>query len=247
VPLAPANDRDDIPPAAFAHNNATPNYGLDELTCRTALQAYYASVSFVDAQVGRVLAALDRLGLAPNTVVVVWSDHGYHLGEHGGVWQKRCLFEESARAPLLIRDPAARGNGTECSRIVEFVDIYPTVADLGGLKPAAALPGRSLRPLLADPKMKWSGQAITQILRPADSRLPQPVMGRSIRTDRWRYTEWEEGRSGVELYDHSNDPHEFTNLAADPQHAQHLRDLRARLVPHAQGTAPLSSFNSSRL
>jgi len=101
--------------------------------------------------------------------------------------------------------------------------------------------------LLADPKMNWNGQAITQILRPADTRLPQAVMGRSIRTERWRYTEWEEGRSGAELYDHANDPHEHTNLAADPQHAEHCRDLRVRFVPHAQGTAPPASFNPARL
>ncbi|MGH7957235.1 MAG: sulfatase/phosphatase domain-containing protein, partial [Opitutaceae bacterium] len=215
--------------------------------CRAALQAYYASVSFVDAQVGRVLAALDRLGLTQNTLVVLWSDHGYHLGEHGGVWQKRGLFEESARAPLLIRDPAATGNGAACARVVEFVDIYPTVADLCGLKPPVAIAGRSLRPLLVDPAMKWNGQAITQILRPADSRLPQAVMGRSIRTDRWRYTEWDEGRSGIELYDHASDPREHTNLATNPQHAEQCRDLRARLVSHAQGTTPPTPFNPARL
>src|SRR5688500_12161033 len=99
LPSAPATDRDDIPAAAFAHNNPTSHYGLDELTCRRALQAYYASVSFVDAQVGRVLDALDRLDLTAHTLVVLWSDHGYHLGEHGGVWQKRMLFEQSAGAP----------------------------------------------------------------------------------------------------------------------------------------------------
>ncbi|HCN76710.1 MAG TPA: iduronate-2-sulfatase, partial [Verrucomicrobiales bacterium] len=100
LPDAPADDRADIPVAAFAHNNPVPDYGLDELACRRALQAYRASVSFVDAQVGRVLDALERLGLAENTIVVLWSDHGYHLGEHLGVWQKRTLFEEGARAPL---------------------------------------------------------------------------------------------------------------------------------------------------
>lgn len=99
LPFAPPDDRADIPPAAFAHNNPTPHYGLEELTVRTALQACYASVSFVDAQIGRLLDALDRLGLAQNTIVVVWSAHGYPPGEHGGVWQKRCLFEESARVP----------------------------------------------------------------------------------------------------------------------------------------------------
>jgi uncharacterized sulfatase len=247
LPFAPADDRADIPPAAFAHNNPTPNYGLDELTCRTALQAYYAAVSFVDAQVGRVLDALDRLGLAQNTIVVLWSDHGYHLGEHLGAWQKRTLFEESARAPLLIRDPAAKGNGTACARVVEFVDIYPTLAERCGLTPPAGLAGHSLRPLLANPAAPWDGAAITQILRPPDSRFATPVMGRSVRIERWRYTEWNEGRAGTELYDHASDPFEFRNLATDPAHAAQVRDLRARLEPRARGTPPAANFTPARL
>ncbi|MBT6852464.1 MAG: sulfatase, partial [Opitutae bacterium] len=99
LPYAPKNDREDIPTAAFAHNCPVPHYNLDELTCRKAMQAYYACVSFIDAQVGRMLDALDRLDLADNTIVVFWSDHGYHLGEHNGIWQKRTLFEQGARAP----------------------------------------------------------------------------------------------------------------------------------------------------
>jgi iduronate 2-sulfatase len=247
LPFAPPDDRADIPPAAFAHNHPTPHYGLDELTVRTALQAYYASVSFVDAQVGRLLDALDRLGLAQNTIVVVWSDHGYHLGEHGGVWQKRCLFEESARAPLLIRDPAARGNGRPSTRVVEFVDLYPTLAERAGLAPPAGLDGRSLRPLLDDPTASWDSQALTQILRPADSRFAQTVMGRSVRTERWRYTEWNEGRDGLELYDHTNDPQEFRNLATDPAHAAVASELRTRFGSRARGTAPASNVNPARL
>ena len=112
LPYAPKGDRDDIPTAAFAHNCPVPHYGLDELTLRKALQAYYATISFVDAQVGRLMAALDRLKLADDTIVVLWSDHGYHLGEHNGVWQKRTLFEQASRTPLIIRAPGARGNGT---------------------------------------------------------------------------------------------------------------------------------------
>jgi uncharacterized sulfatase len=248
LPAAPPDDRADIPPAAFAHNNATPHYGLDESTLRTALQAYYASVSFVDAQVGRLLDALDRLDLARDTIVVLWSDHGYHLGEHLGVWQKRTLFEESARAPLLIRDPTARGNGSACARIVEFVDLFPTLAERCGLPRPAGLTGRSLQPLLADPAAPWDGRAITQILRPPDARFPQPVMGRSIRTEHWRFTEWNEGRDGAELYDHAADPHEFRNLAADPAHVATRRDLRDRLAPLARGTPPAAAmFHPARL
>jgi uncharacterized sulfatase len=202
----------------------------------------------VDAQVGRLLDALDRLDLARDTIVVLWSDHGYHLGEHLGVWQKRTLFEESARAPLLIRDPTARGNGSACARIVEFVDLFPTLAERCGLPRPAGLTGRSLQPLLADPAAPWDGRAITQILRPPDARFPQPVMGRSIRTEHWRFTEWNEGRDGAELYDHAADPHEFRNLAADPAHAATRRDLRDRLAPLARGTPPAAAmFNPARL
>ena len=142
LPYAPKGDRSDIPTAAFAHNCPIPHYGLDELTLRQALQAYYATVSFIDAQVGRMMSALEKLDLAKNTIVVLWSDHGYHLGEHNGLWQKRTLFEQCARTPLIIRAPGMKGNGTASKRIVEFVDIYPTLTDLAGLAPPED-PGRT--------------------------------------------------------------------------------------------------------
>lgn len=236
LPPTPPGDRDDIPPIALAHNNRTPHYGLDELTCRQALQAYYAAVSFVDAQVGRLLDALDRLGLADSTLVVLWSDHGYHLGEHGGIWQKRTLFEESAGAPLIIRAPGAAGNGRASPAIVEFVDIYPTVARWAGLQPPAGIAGRDLAPLLAKPNLPWKGVGITQILRPAaDNKL---VMGRTVRTDRWRYTEWAGGAEGAELYDHESDPHEFINLAGVPAHAETRARLRLLFDGKARSSVP---------
>jgi len=272
LPTAPPGDRDDIPPIAFAHNNPTPNYGLDEETCRTALQAYYASVSFVDAQVGRLLQALDSLGLADNTIVVLWSDHGYHLGEHNGIWQKRTLFEESARSPLVIYAPdrilrkvkpvvsetsdggnrvqrvlsgvTASGNGFPCTRTVEFVDIYPTVAELCGLAIPKTVSGRSLVPLLRDPQAAWNHAAFTQVLRPGDQ---VPVMGRSIRTNRWRYSEWDEGRQGRELYDHWNDPDEFHNLAESAKYSAVISGLRSQFEGVARGTVPETPFNRRRL
>ena len=249
LPEVPADDRSDIPVAAFAHNNPTPHYGLDELTCRQALQAYRASVSFVDAQIGRVLDALDRLQLTDNTIVVLWSDHGYHLGEHLGIWQKRTLFEESARAPLIIRAPGAKGNGQACQGIVEFVDLYPTLADLAQLTPPAELDGKSLRPLLDDPARQWDSSAITQILRPADDRLPAMVMGRSIRTERWRYTEWNAGANGLELYDHEKDPREIQSLAIKPNHETSLviRELHGLMETKVHGTPPTSPVNPKRL
>ncbi len=244
LPESPTDDRADIPPAAFAHNNLGPNYGLSPEACREALRAYLACVSFVDAQIGRVLDALDQLGLAGNTVVVFWSDHGYHLGEHGGIWQKRTLFEESARAPLIIRAPKAAGNGRSSPRIVEFVDLYPTLAELAGLDASRHLAGRSLRPLLDDPGCEWPHAAFTQILRPGDGT---PIMGRSIRTEHWRYTEWDEGRAGAELYDHRTDANEFINRAQQPDKASIIRKLRARLARSAAGTVPKTSFDPKRL
>jgi len=244
LPTAPANDRDDIPPAAFAHNCPIPNYGLPTETCREALRAYLACVTFVDAQIGRVIDALDRLNLTANTIIVFWSDHGYHLGEHLGAWQKRNLFEESARAPLMIVAPKAAGNGQASKAIVEFTDIYPTLADLCGLQAPATATGRSLRPLLAAPTKNWKGHAFTQILRPGDD---SPFVGRSVRTDRWRYTEWDGGKQGAELYDHDNDPREFTNLAQDPAQAANIAELRTFLDAAIRSTPPATPVTVKRL
>ena len=249
LPYAPAGDRDDIPVAAFAHNCPIPNYNLDEKVLLQATQAYYACVSFIDAQVGRLLDALDRMDLADNTIVVFWSDHGYHLGEHNGIWQKRTLFEQASRAPLIVRAPNQKGNGQTCRRIVEFVDVYPTLTSLAGIEAPTGLAGRDLSALLHDPIKPWNGFAITQVLRPADDRLTTQVMGCSIRTDRWRYTEWAEGEEGLELYDHHADPMEFENLAIDPdESAKRVIDaLRPKLRKHASGKIPTVPVNPKRL
>lgn len=249
LPYAPEGDRDDVPVAGFAHNNPVPNYSLEKPILLQALQAYHASVSFIDAQVGRLLDTLEELELADDTIVVFWSDHGYHLGEHNGVWQKRTLFEQAAAAPLIFRVPGAKGNGQSSPRVVEFVDIYPTVMEAAGLKNPEGLAGKSLMPLLDDPIREWDSHAVTQILRPADDRLPEPVMGCSIRTERWRYTEWAEGNSGVELYDHYTDPMEFQNLAIDPDETAKsaIEKLRPLLRAKASGKIPTTPFNPPRL
>ena len=142
-----------------------------------------------------------------------------------------------------------KGNGTATTRIVEFVDIYPTLTDLAGLNNPKGLEGRSLKPLLLDPLAEWNGTAITQVLRPADKRLPKPVMGRSIRTDRWRYSDWSEGNAGVELYDHAADPMEFNNLALKPdvEAKAVMKRLRKLLEPKASGKVPTTPFNPKRL
>ncbi len=244
MPYAPEDDRADIPKVAFAHNCPIPNYGLDEADVIKAKQAYYANVSFVDAQVGRLLDALESMNLMERTIIVFWSDHGYHLGEHQGIWQKRCLFEESASAPMIFYAPGARGNGIASQEIVEFLDLYPTVAELCGLRAPDEIEGKSIVPLLENPKKPWRGEAFTQTLRPGDGL---PVMGASIRTDRWRYTEWDEGQQGLELYDHAQDPGEFTNLANDPAYESVVRTLRAKLRASVRCTPPDSPFDPAKL
>ena len=196
-----------------------------------------------------MLDGLERLDLADNTIVVFWSDHGYHLGEHNGIWQKRTLFEQGAKAPLIIRAPQAKGNGQPCRRVVEFVDIYPTLTDLADIPTPKEVEGQSLTRLLADPLVEWDSVAITQVLRPADDRLDTPVMGRSIRTERWRYSDWAEGKHGVELYDHFADPMEFNNLAIKPTQGNQkvMKYLRKALAKKASGQIPKTPFNPKRL
>jgi iduronate 2-sulfatase len=203
-----------------------PNWNVSEDGVRATIQAYYASISFLDANVGRVLDALDRLGLAQNTVVVFISDHGYLLGERGQ-WMKQMLFERSARAPLIIAGEGVGAKGQASPRIVEFVDLYPTLADLTGLKPPAGLHGRSLTPLLKDPRIAWNRPAITQVRRgnPANGFF----MGYTVRTEQWRYTEWDDGKQGIELYDEMADPAELRNLAGEPDKAKIIAQMKGLL------------------
>jgi uncharacterized sulfatase len=212
-----------IPDAAFTVKPY--NYGLTEEQQRIIVQAYYASSSQTDTMVGRLLEALKRLGLAENTIVVFWGDHGWLLGEHGQ-WQKMSLFEESTHVPLIIYDPRSKGNGRSCPRTVELVDLYPTLADLCDLPAPEGLEGTSLKPLLADPAGKWSLPAFTQVTHGAGQSA---IMGRSLRTERWRYTEWDQGRQGSQLYDHDRDPQEYVNLATDPKYADTVAELKLLL------------------
>lgn len=208
-----------VPKAATASTSPWPWFGVTEAQARESRHAYWASIEFVDAQVGRLLEALDRLGLADRTVVVFWSDNGYHTGELG-LWKKQSLFENSARVPLIIAAPGQKSKGRACGRTVELVDLYPTLADLCGLEPPPGLAGRSLRPLLDDPGAAWDKPAFTQVWR---GGFP----GHSVRTERYRYTEWDGGKQGVELYDYSSDPGETCNLAQDPRQAPVVEELRA--------------------
>jgi iduronate 2-sulfatase len=152
------------PELALASTRPWPYFGITPDQARECILAYYAAISFVDAQIGRLLDAVDSLSLQDNTIIVFWSDHGYHLGEHG-LWFKQSCFEESAKCPLIISSPAIRNAGKVCTRIVELVDIYPTLADLAGLEAPAGIEGISLLPLLKNTEAKWNYPAYTQVQR----------------------------------------------------------------------------------
>ncbi len=210
IPAPPtAAELKSIPEQALASTRPWPRFGVGESESARAKLAYYAAISFVDAQVGRLLNAVDRLGLWENTTVVLWGDNGYHLGEHG-LWKKQSLFEGSARVPLIIAGAGVTARGRVCGRTVELLDIYPTLVDLCGLPSPGRLEGASLRPLLDDPSAEWKHPAYTQVRR---GKTP----GYSVRTERWRYTEWDGGASGLELYDYEKDPEEHRNLVTLPE------------------------------
>lgn len=236
-----------IPPAAIPHNVPKPNYGLGVDDLKKSLQAYYACVSFIDAQLGRLLDAVEANDLDDNTVIVFWSDHGYHLGEHA-LWQKRTLYHESARAPLIVATPGGRSaKGATCEEVVEFVDIAPTVCDLAGVKPFAGGDGRSLRLLIEDAQAEWQGRAFTQILRPAREGIHdgEMVLGRCVTTDRYRYIEWDEGRAGRQLF-HRNDREEQLDLVDDPRHTEDIKRL-TDMLREVGGSTPTVPITQSRL
>ncbi|MEZ5364695.1 MAG: sulfatase [Bryobacterales bacterium] len=241
LPVEPPNDLIDIPAAAWIQR--TYQEQMDELTARQAIQGYYAAISFMDAQLGKLLDTMDRLDLWKNTVVVMTSDHGYHMGEHK-LWQKTTLFENSARVPLLVAAPGFEATrGKTADGVVELVDLYPTLADLAGLAAPPHVQGASMRPQLEDPNAPGKAAALTTFISTdrqhvGKERHRPNAQGYSIRTKRWRYTEWgDKAWLGLELYDHDNDPKEFTNLAKDPAYADQVRlmeDLMATRVGRAR-------------
>jgi len=241
-------DQADIPAPALGSHKKEQEKLTDDLR-RQTMQAYYASITFMDAQVGRVVDALDRLGLADNTVIVFTSDHGYHMGEHG-LWQKMSLFEESARVPLLIVAPGTAKGSAKTP--VSHVDLFPTLAELCGVKPPENLQGQSLVPMLKDVNAVGRGWAITQVMRgggPARASVTTNVgsdgpryFGYTLRTPRWRYTEWDEGKKGRELYDHDADPKELKNLAAESANAKVVEELSKQLRAAAKATFPPSGL-----
>lgn len=200
---------------------------------RTLRHGYHACISYIDAQVGRLLDALEREGLSDHTVVILWGDHGWQLGDHG-LWHKHTNFERAVRAPLIVSAPGFAGAGGRCGAPVEFVDVYPTLADLCGLPIPPGLDGASLRPFLERPDAPMQKPAISQYPR-SSKEHGGSLMGYSIRDERWRATFWRRRNGGeigyAELYDEANDPAETVNLAGRPEHAAVLAALQRHLPP----------------
>jgi arylsulfatase A-like enzyme len=191
---------------------------------RQLKHGYYAAVSYMDAQVGKVLDELDRLGLRTNTIVILWGDHGWKLGEHDA-WCKHSNVENDVNAPLLLSVPGMRNAGAHTDALVELVDIYPTLSELAGLPLPGHLEGTSFKPLLEDPKRPWKSAAFSQYPRTASKSGVGALMGYSMRTDRYRFTVWVSRTDhskvdAVELYDQQKDPQENTNIANDPANAE---------------------------
>jgi arylsulfatase A-like enzyme len=204
---------------------------------------YYASVSYVDAQLGRLLDALDDLGLTDDTIVVLWGDHGWKLGEHAS-WCKMTNLEIDARVPMIMSVPGMAGNGRQSDALVEFVDIYPTLCEAAGLPLPDGLEGTSYRPLLDEPDRPWKSAAFSQFLREGRWVAPDGVeyMGYAVRTDGFRYVEWmrwnDKSLAARELYDHRADPGENANVAGDPAYAAALEEMAAVLKAGWMGALP---------
>ena len=221
MPLAkvPEGEAKQIPAAALAAGkNYQPN--MPDRQKQGIITAYLACVSYVDEQLGVVMEALDRQKLSGNTVVLFTGDHGWHFGEHNW-WAKASLFEPSARVPLIVVAPGS-SPGAVSPRVVEMLDFYPTLSELCGLPKPPQGEGKSFVPLLKNPGQPWDKAAFTAERRPK-------VIGRSVRTERYRYTEWDEGRQGAELYDYDNDPHEHVNLVKDPKQKKLVAEMKRRL------------------
>jgi arylsulfatase A-like enzyme len=233
IQLAPNPEYPKGAPSFAGHNSQEvrrytdqPNKGaFTEANQRNLKHGYYACISYIDAQVGKVLDELDRLGLRENTIVVLFGDHGWHLGEQG-LWGKTTNFELDTRAPLIVSAPGMKARGGRSRALVEFVDIYPTLVDLAGLKAPVELEGESFKALLDDPARELKEVAISQYPR-------GKLMGYSMRTDRWRYTGWIDRTTGVaefrELYDHENDPSETVNVVGRAEHAREAERLAKNL------------------
>ncbi len=204
---------------------------------RELIRGYYAATSYTDAQIGRVLAALDRLKLREKTIVIAWGDHGWQLGEHG-MWCKHTCFETSTHTFMMIDVPGQKHRGAKTDAFVEFVDVYPSLCELAGLKLTDGLEGTSFAPLLDNPKKKWKTAAFSQYPRNGGK-----LMGYAMRTDRYRYVEWvthdaKRKIQGRELYDHKTDADENVNIANRPENSELIAKLSEQLRAGWQAAVP---------
>ncbi len=212
-----------FPSAAIRKRNADLFIGrsASEAEAKEVIRAYIASISWVDWNIGRLLAELDALGLRENTIVVFLADHGYQLGEKGKWSKAGSLFEMGTRVPFIISAPSAEGNGRTCARIVESLDLYPTLVELCGLPKQSELEGTSLVPLLRNPSANWDKPAYS-----IWSEDGKTIHGTAVRTEKWRYAEYgKDGINGAMLIDSHADPFEIKNLANDPQYASVCAEL----------------------
>jgi arylsulfatase A-like enzyme len=226
LPAVRWDDLDDVPPAGvrLARPEGDHRKVIEHGQWERAVQGYLSSIAFADAQVGRVIDALDRSAHGQNTVVVLWTDHGWHLGEKQH-WRKFALWERATRTPLIVVAPGVTASGQRCERPVNLIDIYPTLIELCGLESRPELEGNSLRPLLQDPESAWDRPSLTTHGR----------NNHALRSHRYRYIRYADETE--ELYDHLVDPREWHNLARDPAHAAVKEELAAwfpqRNVPEA--------------
>lgn len=232
LPEVPVNDWENRP--LYERFTDPLNWGVTEKDLRKAKQAYYASISFMDAQVGKLLKTLEEEGIADKTIVVFCGDNGYNLGQHG-MWMKQALFEHTTRVPLIISVPGLTNGEDKSTRCVELLDVYPTLASLCELKDVPNdLQGNILTPLLQNPQAEWNHSAYSVQLRTWNPFLGymkkgERAMGRGIRTERYRYIEWDETAKGGELYDYEKDPNENINLYNNPKYKKLQKELRTLL------------------
>ena len=251
--LAPREHDKDIPDIALRNgsnydifNGDYPEYSATPERQREAIASYYGCSSFIDAQIGLILEALKKEGLDKNTVIVLFSDHGFHLGEHG-CWSKFTLFEQSTRVPLIVYVPGAEGNGKVCDEIVELVDVLPTLCDLWELPKSEQFESTSFAPLLENPDQPWKIAAFTTI--------PLGGLGRSVRTKQFRYSEYRESTAlpggeeepfARELYNLENDPWEQINLINDERYRDEMKELAQLLKDGWKAGLPPGNKQSPR-
>lgn len=232
LPEVPENDWENRP--IYERFTDPINWGVAEDKLKEAKRAYYATISFMDAQIGKLLTTLEKEGLINKTIVVFCSDNGYNLGQHG-MWMKQALFEHTTRTPLIISVPGITNKEAKSSRIVEMLDIYPTLANLCELKHIPQdLDGRNLMPLLKDVNAQWDDVATSLVVRTGNPSIKymkkgEKVIGKSIRVERYRYTEWDNGEKGGELYDYQVDPNENNNLYNNPKYRKIQEELKLGL------------------